>query len=50
MNAVISETIRGAILGLGMHILETPAHRKIRPCAKPFLTPTKRPKLWLLQF
>jgi len=31
MNAVISETINAAILGLGMQILEIPAQRKFDP-------------------
>jgi len=49
MNAVISETVKVAILGLGMQILEIPASL-IRQCATPTLTPTSRQKLWLLQF
>jgi len=28
MNAVISETVKDAILGLGMQVLEIPAQRK----------------------
>jgi len=37
MNAVISETIKAAILGLSMQILETPAQRKIVSSVCPLL-------------
>jgi len=42
MNAVISETVKDAILRLGMQVLE------IRQCATPPLTPTKRRKLYCI--
>jgi len=48
MNAVISETVKAAILGLGMQVLEIPAQRKFRQCATPPLTPTKYRKLYCI--
>jgi len=46
MNAVISETVKATILGLGMQIPEIPAQCKFVSS----LTLTNRPELWLLQF
>jgi len=45
MNAVISETIRAAILGLGMQILEIPAQRRFASSVcHAYSNPHKLPK------